>query len=197
MTAEYDAWGTVFGSDGWSFKDLLPYFIKTDNWTAPTDKLFPDSDFSTLGGLRSDHGQKGFIHAKYSDIPLEIESAFAQASVTLGAARLPNTDGGNTLGMPEWGIPSSIDPNTGKRSYAAPGYYGAAARQRSNLAVVLNATATRVIWDPQSIGSRNGAKATGVEFIANGQKYIALANMEVIVSGGKCLLPIAIGNQIC
>lgn len=181
---EYDAWGSVLGAEGWSFKNLLPYFIKSDNWTAPTINLFPESDLSTLDGLSKVHGKDGFIHARYSNIPFEIESAFAQASVTLGGAKNPNTDGGNTLGMPEWGVPCSIDPDTGKRSYAAPGYYNPGARQRSNLAVVLNATATRVIWDQYSVGSHNGARATGVEFIANGKKYVARANMEVIVSGG-------------
>lgn len=63
----------------------------------------------------------------------------------------------------------------GRRSYAATGYLKPNLG-RKNLKVICESLVSKITLD--------GSRATGVEFIANGQKHTVKASKEVILSGG-------------
>lgn len=55
------------------------------------------------------------------------------------------------------------------------------ARNRRNLHIMLNSTATRILFD-------RSKKAVGVEFVHDGELHRVSVDKEVIVSGGECAL---------
>ncbi|KAJ3514447.1 hypothetical protein NLJ89_g2375 [Agrocybe chaxingu] len=187
---EYDAWGTALGNTGWSFNSILPYFERAENWTAPTTKLVPDADFGTLDDLAAVNGEGGPIQVRYNTVVFDPETKFTQACETLGFPLNNNPDGGNPVYLPEWGIDGSVDIATGRRSYAAPAYYNAAVRARRNLVVLQGAIVNRIVFDKSTVGSKAGAKASGIEYSVNGQRFtLPVGNAEVIVSAGTIKSP--------
>lgn len=84
--------------------------------------------------------------------------------------------GGDTSGA--YISPSCIDPAKQARSYAKNGYYDPIESTRSNLVVLTDHQATRILFD--------GTKATGVEFAASasGPRHTVLASKEVILAAG-------------
>ncbi|THH19403.1 hypothetical protein EW146_g1748 [Bondarzewia mesenterica] len=189
--AQYDAWGTTFGNGhDWTFDALLPYFEHAESWTAPPTgdaALIPGTNV-TNSSLPSVHGEHGPISASYDTYFTDLDRPITEASVTLGFPLNDNPDAGNTSYLPRSGIAHSIDPVFGKRSYAAPGYYGADVRSRKNLVVVMNATASRIIWDESSRGTK-AIRARGVEFVVGNETYVVNATKEVVLCAGSLKSP--------
>lgn len=79
---------------------------------------------------------------------------------------------------------NTVDPVHKRRSYAAREYYEPNAK-RPNLSVLTNALVSKI----QLEKTGGDAKATGVEFIADGTTHIAQVKKEVIVCGGSINSP--------
>ncbi|KAJ3512073.1 hypothetical protein NLJ89_g3731 [Agrocybe chaxingu] len=185
---EYDAWGNSFGNgDGWTFAGLLPYFRRAETWTPPRtgeDALLNGTDPSQIPAA-SDHGFSGPVSTSYNTFVTALDAPSILATVSLGYPLNNNPDGGNSTFLARSGITRSVDPQTGKRSYAARAYYPSSVQSRPNLNVVLNSTVTNIIWDPKS----KTPKAIGVQFINNGQTYSVAAAKQVILSAGSLKSP--------
>lgn len=56
--------------------------------------------------------------------------------------------------------------------------------KRKNLTIVINATATRILFDTTSLGSKTEPRAIGVEFAKKdgGERYKVTAKKDVVVS---------------
>ncbi|CAA7268208.1 unnamed protein product [Cyclocybe aegerita] len=185
---EYDAWGNTFGNGaGWTWSGLLPYFRKSETWTPPRtgdDALLEGTTPSQIPPA-ADHGSNGPIHSSYNTFETALDAASILATTSLGHPLNDNPDDGTSTFMPRSGMTRSVDPNTGKRSYAASAYYTSSVQARNNLNVVLNSVATKIIWDPKS----KTPKAIGVEFVNNGQTYTVAASKQVILSAGSLKTP--------
>lgn len=191
--AEYDSWGTTLGNGAkWTFDALEPCFERAENWTFPAtgvEALVPGTTANQFLPLASVHGKGGHIHARYDTFVTDLDRAFASASDALGFPLNTNPDNGNTTFIPLAGIADSIDISTGKRSYAAPGYYNADVRSRKNLVVLMGAVVSRIIWDNANEKTGNDTiRARGVEFIVGNKTYVVNATREVIVSEGMCFI---------
>jgi choline dehydrogenase-like flavoprotein len=188
--ADYDAWSTVFGNQGWDFDSLLPYFERAENWTSPIDgvQLIPGTTPADFESLASVQGIGGPVQTRYDTFLLPLDTLMGETSAALGYPFIDNPDDGNTTYVPLAGIAHSVDISTGKRSYAAPAYYSSQVRARENLSVLMGALASRIIWDNSTLGSGN-ITATGVEYIVNGTTYVVKAKQEVILSAGSLKTP--------
>lgn len=160
--AIFDEWEAL-GNKGWSYKDVLPYFIKTENMKVKEhDKGY--------------HGYAGelIVDNTYPD-PINHE-AFIAANEELGTQEL-DTNGKQQTSISR--MPWTIDFNkklTGGNLFVAPIMDTA-----KNLKVSLNSFATKILFE--------GKKAVGVEFIKEGTKYTAKATREVIMSAGAINTP--------
>ncbi|KAL5020232.1 hypothetical protein ScPMuIL_003124 [Solemya velum] len=155
---DYDGWAEL-GATGWSYDDVLPYFLKLED--IQIDEL-KDSAFHNVGGPLKISGV----------ISSPLVGVFKNAVRDLGyGERDCNGDGGNQEGFCHLqsttfnGVRSSTD-----MAYLYP------VMHRPNLDIAVYTHATKVLF--------NKKEATGVEFIRNGRKQRALAKREVILSAG-------------
>ncbi|KAI0459565.1 GMC oxidoreductase-domain-containing protein [Xylaria acuta] len=195
--ADYDAWRNL-GNPGWGWTDLLPYFLKSENYTTHTD-------ISLQGSLhmRPAHGKHG-----------------KQGPVEVGFPRYIYNQTYNFLaGIQELGIPISEDLNSGyatganlvPASVAARNQSRADARtayldpvfSRPNFELLTAHTVTRILSGSvgnhtfQNLSQRRRdvperVTVTGVEVAANstGPRYNVSCKREIIVAAGAILSPV-------
>lgn len=171
---EFDAWAKL-GNDGWSWKDLLPFFKRSMTLLPPSSQLQKDN----LANYDKEmHGSDGPIQVSFSAWYTGVQKHFMEALKSLGLNS--NVDGlrGENTGV--WASPATLDQKTWRRSYSASAHYEPN-RERDNLTVLCGAQATRVELD-------NG-RATGVHFVHGGQTYQVSARKEVVLSGGSINSP--------
>ncbi|KAG7095923.1 hypothetical protein E1B28_006607 [Marasmius oreades] len=61
---DYDAYARITGDPGWSWKALLPYFLKNEHWTPPTDNHDQRGQFDPAV-----HGFKGITSVGLNGFP--------------------------------------------------------------------------------------------------------------------------------
>lgn len=175
--SDLDEW-EILGATGWSYKDVLPYFKKAENFT-PNPK-YPGVDVAN-------HGSGGPVETGYRGYS-EINQTINETVKSMG---VPWTDDLNTskgtLGVTNW--LSSIDP-TGSRSSSATGYLTQDVLARPNLKVVVNTLVEKIIFATSSSSSSSSPKAVGVEISSStSDKYRINARKEVILSAGAVGTP--------
>ncbi len=153
--ADYDGWA-VGGAKGWSYNEVLPYFIK-----AEANERGEDQFHGKLGPLSVCEGR--------SRNPLM--DAFVEAAVEAGYVRNPDFNGSTQEGV---GLFQNTQRN-GMRCSAAAAYLHPAIG-RPNLKVITGAHATRILFD--------GKRASGVEIAVDGRLEEVRADKEVILSAG-------------
>lgn len=157
---DYDAWSDA-GCTGWSYREVLPYFIRAERHELGADAYHGDS-----GHLR--------VSAGNTDTPLT--RAFIAAGVEAGYGATDDCNGYRQEGF------GRVDRTTwnGSRWSTAHGYL-AEALTRGNVDVVTVALVLRVLFE--------GARAIGVEYACNGQTVQVRADAEVLLCGGAINTP--------
>ena len=152
---DYDRWEAL-GNTGWSYKDVLPYFKKSEDQARGADHY---------------HGVGGPL--KVSDLRLRrpIADYFIKAATQIGIPLNPDYNGATQEGVGYF----QQTAHKGFRWSTAKGFLRPAMK-RDNLHVEVKATTSKVIFD--------GDRAAGVEYIQNGQSKTAVASKEVILSAG-------------
>ena len=169
---DYDRWSRN-GCAGWSYADILPYFIKAEDWEKGDQPL------------RGTGGPLTTIENKFPD---PLHEAWLKAGEQAGYTRTPDYNGAQNEGLGT--LQSTI--RNGKRCSAAVAYLYPAMK-RPNLTVITKKLVHKVVLE--------GNKAVGVEYSAvNGGPLTSVrAEREVIVSGGvinspQLLMLSGIGN---
>lgn len=158
---EYDSW-VARGCPGWGYADLLPYFKKLED--------FPSGD----AAVRGRGGPIGCTQLRDFD---PLSNAFLAACEQAGSPPRADYNDGKSY---EGTFYSQYSTKRGFRSSTSVAYLRPA-RHRRNLTVVTNALTTRVLFE--------GRRATGVEFLLDGQKCSVKANREVVLSAGTLHTP--------
>ena len=154
--ADYDAWENEFGCHGWSFKEILPFFLRSE-------------DNDTLSGDL--HGVGGPLGVSSLAPPHRLTRAFVQACQELG---MPYNHDFNGLKQEGAGA-YQITTRNAKRCSAATGYLRPALG-RPNLKLMTGAMVTRIVVE-------NG-QAVGVEIVENGRATLHRAEREVLITSG-------------
>ncbi|XP_016664920.2 LOW QUALITY PROTEIN: glucose dehydrogenase [FAD, quinone] [Acyrthosiphon pisum] len=154
------------GNSGWAYKDVLPYFLKSENNSIPE---YQNSPFS----------QKGNVHVERAPYRSPIVDMFIEAGVELGLQK----DIDYTINQEYGGISrSQITTINGRRVSASKAYIHPA-KDRQNLHVAIFSQVTRILIDPKT------KKTLGVEFIKKGQIRTVYSKKEVILSSGPINSP--------
>lgn len=160
--ADYDEWAAL-GNQGWAFKDVLPYFKKSEHNEDITNEY---------------HGKNGLLnvtHAKFFQTPYA--RAFVNACVETGIPENKDYNGAQQDGAGLF----QFTIKDGKRHSVATAFLKPA-MNRENLTVITNAHAKQILIEND--------RAVGVEYI-NAQKSViqVFANKEVILSAGSFQSP--------
>jgi choline dehydrogenase len=149
---DYDEWGVP----GWSWADLLPYFVKSEDNERGASEL---------------HGAGGPLPVSEQRSGNRISQAFVDAGEQAGLARNEDFNGAEQDGV---GI-YQVTQRGGMRGSAAVAYLHPA-MERSNLTVMPHMLVQRIIFD--------GNRAVGVQASRLGEVQELRAEREVILSGG-------------
>ncbi|KIJ49949.1 GMC oxidoreductase [Sphaerobolus stellatus SS14] len=179
---EYDSLSSIFSNPGWSFDELLPYFIKSQSHTPQPTPLFPNARI-----IEGVHGIDGPLKTSQNWYQSSLHPPFVAAVQSLSQdafAINSNPDAGNPLGVQH--NPRALDSTTALRQSSNASYLKAA-EGRQNLNVLLEAFARRIILEKGDRGEEWIAK--GVEFESNGEIFIVHAKREVILCAGVYQTP--------
>ncbi|QRW02509.1 GMC oxidoreductase [Ceratobasidium sp. AG-Ba] len=180
---EVDAWSQLLpgqsSAAAWSWASLFEAMKKSENFTEPSEKI------KNAGRIMYDitsHGRSGPLHYSYPGYIVPIVGNWTATLDWIGIPPSPDANGGSG-----WGgfiATSSINPTNWTRSYSRSAYIDPLG-PRPNLAILPNATVTRILWAPQKDGNGK-AIASGVEFASDrgAPRRTVNARKEVILAGG-------------
>ncbi|XP_025833266.1 glucose dehydrogenase [FAD, quinone]-like isoform X1 [Agrilus planipennis] len=163
---DYDNWEKM-GNTGWSFKDVLPYFKKVENFVVPGY----DNDTKY-------HSQDGYVTVSYPPYRSSIGKAAVEAEMEYGS-RYVDYNGATSIGVSF--LQSSMKDGvraSASRSYLHP------IKNRNNFHLKKSAMVSKILINPSTM------LAYGVEFLLNnGKRYFVNASKEVIVCAGAINSP--------
>lgn len=155
---DYDAWASEEGCEGWSYREVLPYFKRAEN-----NQRYAN-DYHSYGGP---------LGVSNPIAPLPICEAYFRAAQEMGIPFNPDFNGATQEGVGYY----QLTQKDAKRSSAAIAYLRPIA-SRKNLTVRTGVLVTRIVVE-------NG-RAIGVEIVEKpgARPRILHAEREVIISSG-------------
>ncbi|CAG5121966.1 unnamed protein product [Candidula unifasciata] len=153
---DFDRWAAE-GAEGWSYKDVLPFFIKAE-------------DIQDLELVNSEYHGKGGPLKVTVPKTVPVTDYILQAGLELG---LPISDpnGASMRGI----YRAQSTSYQGTRWSTSRGYLHPV-MSRGNLHVRINTHVTRILFEAK--------KAVGVEMVYNGRKEVVYTNKEIVLSAG-------------
>jgi len=156
---DYDHWYKV-GNEGWSYKDVLPYFRKSEKFA---------------NGASAYHGVEGPLDVRYQPTPSPAALAFIDAAAEMGfKGSSPTWDFNGARQEGAAGLYQYNVTASGRRASAAVAFLDGL--RRKGALVYRKACVTRL--------HLSGTRAIGVECLEEGSTRIFRAEHEVIVSCG-------------
>ncbi|MFI1621681.1 GMC family oxidoreductase [Streptomyces lydicus] len=152
---DYDAWAAA-GAEQWSWDDVLPYFLRAEDFQGPTSPWHGTGGPLTVSEGRSRH---------------PLMAAYVAAAQEAGHPFTADFNGPEQDGVGYY----HLTQRDGLRCSTAVGYLRPAL-PRPNLDVLTDARCTRVLFD--------GDRATGVEVDRAGELVPLRAEREVVLSAG-------------
>jgi choline dehydrogenase len=152
---DYDHWAQL-GNRGWSYDDVLPYFISMEGNATRTGPY---------------HGNKGPLHVIDLISPHPLGFAFIDAVAELGVPRNKDFNGETQEGTGHF----QQTVWNGLR-WSATKAFLRPARRRPNLTILTEVTAERILI-------QNG-RATGIEYVQKGNRRRITVRREIIVCSG-------------
>lgn len=162
---DYDNWAAL-GNEGWSYRELMPYFLKSEDMTIP--ELAKDTKHHSTGG---------YLTISRTPYRTPLAEAFIESGLETGQRVVDyNTD---TL------IGFSFLQNTMKNGtrYSSSRAFLHPIRNRKNLHVTKMSRATKILIHPVT------KQAVSVQFVRRGKWYVIRASKEIIVSSGAINSP--------
>ncbi len=165
---DFDKWAEL-GAAGWAYDDVLPYFVKSENFN-PSNAITVDPDA---------HGTGGPLGVSVRSPVIPGAEAFVASAEASG---IPRGDyNGRDRTNPD-GVTSLFQTTTqnGMRSSTYRAFLQGEAESRPNLTILTNAHVTRVV-----MAQNGGLTATGVEYRdADGNLQTVSARREIVLSAG-------------
>lgn len=153
---DYDDWAAA-GNPGWAFKDVLPYFKRSEN-----NEIFGETLFHGAGGPLN-------VSALKSVNPLT--DAFLEATDSLQLPRRADVNGDDSEGF---GF-RQLNIKNGRRHSSATAFIEPA-RGRPNLAIVTGGLVDRIAIEQ--------GRAAAVELIVGAERRRVAARREIVLAAG-------------
>ncbi|OIW28820.1 alcohol oxidase [Coniochaeta ligniaria NRRL 30616] len=191
--SDYDAWEAL-GNPDWGWKDLLPYFDKSETFTLhpehnTTSDIHVDSDIP-------EHGRDGPVQVAYPNFIYEQSNSFLQGIASLGVPFLEDPNRGLVAGASI--APSSMHPLNQSRSDARTAYLDTS--NRDNLHIATQQTVTRIL-----IGKNNATSSTppvppfgflrrafGFAPTSGNTRRNVTCSKEVVLAAGALISPVVL-----
>lgn len=168
---DYDNW-ELAGNPSWNWQNVLPYFIKAENFGVTTTT-------ETINEVDQLHGNSGPLHINSFVNEQPLKQTLFEAAQELGYKQLNDINGNEYIGIGT--APGTIDqgkPYNSAKAYLSP------AKNRTNLHVIKYAHVNNVNVDNTT------GQVTGVTFQLNKtHELMAAATKEVILSAGSIGTP--------
>ncbi|PIE39231.1 MAG: glucose-methanol-choline oxidoreductase [Gammaproteobacteria bacterium] len=162
---DYDAWERA-GCNGWGYKDVLPYFKKSEN---------------NIRGASEYHGGDGLLHVSEQLSPRSISEEFVKAGEAYGLDRNDDFNGARQDGVGHYQVTHFHGEKQGQRCSTAAAFLHPFEDRRSNLTIITGAHAKRIVVENKI--------AKGVVFQHGKEEKTVNAKKEVLVCGGALLSP--------
>ncbi|XP_026740793.1 glucose dehydrogenase [FAD, quinone]-like [Trichoplusia ni] len=163
---DYDTWAAD-GNYGWSYDDVLPYFIKSEKYNGQINEE-----------TKKYHGKDGYLNIEDSKDYDFIERLIVEAAVELGMKNSTDINGDSQMGiiLAQSNVKGNVRHGPA-RAFLSP------VKDRKNLHVLKNSHVTKILFIPGT------NKVSGVKVHKNGKEIIVNARKEVVVSGGAINSP--------
>uniref|UniRef100_A0A453Z3N0 Glucose-methanol-choline oxidoreductase N-terminal domain-containing protein n=1 Tax=Anopheles quadriannulatus TaxID=34691 RepID=A0A453Z3N0_ANOQN len=162
---DYDEWAR-FGNRGWSWEDVLPYFVKMENVRDPN-----------IAG-RPYHGTTGPMTVELIRNRSALQPMFLQAAQELGMKLADEVNGPDQLVF----APLHGSIRDGLRCSTAKAYLRPIGN-RKNLHISMNSMVERILIDPKD------RRAYGVVFRKGNRRQFVLVTKEIVLSAGALNSP--------
>jgi choline dehydrogenase-like flavoprotein len=153
---DYDGWAQEHGCEGWSYREVLPYFKRAED-----NQRFVD-DYHSYGGP---------LGVSMPIAPLPICDAYFRAAQEMGIPYNDDVNGARQEGVGFY----QLTQRHARRSSAASAYVDPV-RQRANLTIRTDETVARIAFE--------GRRAVGVEVIEGASTHVIRAAREVLLAAG-------------
>ena len=152
---DFDVWRQL-GNPGWSFRDVLPYFMRAENQERGGDDL---------------HGTGGPLSVEDVRMENPLCEAFIKSAVAAGVPFTRDFNGASQEGVGYY----QLTNKNGRRCSTAVGYLNPV-KSRSNLKIITDATVATLTFE--------GKRATGVRGRFRGVSGDIKARREVVLAAG-------------
>jgi choline dehydrogenase len=153
---DYDEWAQLTGDAGWSWRNVLPIFMKSeDHWRGADEK----------------HGEGGEWRVERPKLTWEILEAFADAAAEAGIPKVEDFNRGDNEGVGRF----EVNQRGGVRWSASKAFLRPVMK-RPNLTVVTGALVKKLRFE--------GRRAVGVEFFRDNHEQYVEARRETILCAG-------------
>lgn len=158
--SDYDDWAAM-GNPGWSWNDVLPYFIKSEN-----NQTFRDDPL---------HGTDGPMWVEELRTGNPYQELYLRACEEQGMPRSPDFNGALQEGCRR----TQVFMKKGVRNGVGKAYIHPVLKRRSNLHLWVDTQCLRILFE--------GKRAVGVEIEGPQGRRIIRCRKEIIVSGGAIM----------
>ncbi|KAI0941000.1 hypothetical protein AcV7_003223 [Taiwanofungus camphoratus] len=175
---EVNAWaGMIDGGSQWNWDTLFAAMKKSEDFTPPSPQIQAEGNILYSN---ASHGFSGPLHSTYPGYMMPLVGNWTGTLSNVGIQTAADADGGDGWGA--FIATSSINPANWTRSYSRSAYIDPLP-PRSNLAVLPNATVTRLIFKNSTQGNLS---AVAVEYASARGAPTSTVNVtkEVILAGG-------------
>ncbi|KAJ6515335.1 pyranose dehydrogenase [Mycena sanguinolenta] len=183
---DFNRYANLTGDEGWSWDQILPYFLKSEQWSPPADHHDTQGQYNSTV-----HGTDGPISVSLNGFAWStFEDKVIQTTQELPDDFPFNLDmnSGQPLGI-SW-LQSTI--GNGERSTSATGYLAPKFIKRPNLDVLLHAQVSKLVNETKE-GGKPAFK--GVEFRYGSSLFVVKASNEIILSAGPVGTPQILMNS--
>lgn len=173
---DFDFWAEAAGDAGWNYSSVLDLYRKIEDWQGVKDP--------------ARRGVGGPMWIQPAQGPNPIAPAMLSAAASVGIPTFEDQNGLMMEGAGGCAIANTVIKDGRRRSVAAAYLYPV--MDRPNLTVLTGAIVTSL--------TLKGTRATGVQFVREGQVKSVTANREIILSTGalntpKILMISGIGDE--
>jgi choline dehydrogenase-like flavoprotein len=165
---DYDNWEKL-GATGWSWKDVFPYFLRSEGNTDP--RYFNDRYHNSSGPL--------IVSSNSYYSPFNSSKYLVDASKELGFKEI-DLNGATRIGTGY--VQQTIDPFDETRESASKAFLEPVINNRTNLHILANSFVTKILFS-------SNKTAIGVEYQRNNRTFRAFVKKEVILSAGVIQSP--------
>ncbi|XP_032663997.1 glucose dehydrogenase [FAD, quinone] [Odontomachus brunneus] len=160
---DYDDWARL-GNTGWSYEEVLPYFLKSEDNRNPYLARTPY------------HRTGGYLTVQEAPWRTPLAIAFLQAGQEMGYEN-QDINGANQTGF----MLTQMTIRRGSRCSTAKAFLRPV-KNRPNLHIAMHAQVLKVLFNADK-------RATGVEFLRDGRQQVVRCRREIVLSAGAINTP--------